>query len=60
ADVVHATSSRWIFLSFIDIFDARIRRIALFRSFRFLQGLGERPGPCQYYVSLYAIFLSRR
>jgi hypothetical protein len=25
---VHATSSRWIFLSFIDIFDARIRRIA--------------------------------
>ena len=28
ADVVHATSSRWIFLSFIDIFDARIRRIA--------------------------------
>jgi hypothetical protein len=28
ADVVHATSPRWIFLSFIDIFDARIRRIA--------------------------------
>src|SRR5580704_2613655 len=28
ADVVHATSSRWMFLSFIDIFDARIRRIA--------------------------------
>jgi hypothetical protein len=28
AEVVHATSSRWIFLSFIDIFDARIRRIA--------------------------------
>ena len=28
ADVGHAISSRWIFLSFIDIFDARIRRIA--------------------------------
>ena len=27
ADVVHATS-RWIFLSFIDIFDARTGRIA--------------------------------
>jgi hypothetical protein len=32
ADVVHATSSRWIFLSFIDIFDARIGRIATRRS----------------------------
>jgi hypothetical protein len=35
-------------------------RYTVFRSFRFLQGLGERPGPCKYYVSLYAIFLSRR
>src|SRR5579864_8367140 len=24
--------------------------------FRFFQGLGERPGPCKYYVSLYAVF----
>ena len=32
-------------------------RYTMSGSFRFLQGLGERPGPCKYYVSLYAIFL---
>jgi hypothetical protein len=35
-------------------------RYTVFGFFRFFQGLGERPGPCKYYVSLYAIFLSRR
>jgi len=31
----------------------------MFLSFRLLQGLGERPGLCKYYVSLYAIFFHR-
>jgi hypothetical protein len=31
-------------------------RYTVFGSFRFLQSLGERPGPCKYYVSLYAAF----
>jgi hypothetical protein len=26
----------------------------------FYKGFGERPAPCKYYVSLYAVFLSRR
>jgi hypothetical protein len=34
-------------------------RYTVFRSLRFFQGFGERPGPCKHYVSLYAIFLSR-
>lgn|SRR6266436_1022866 len=35
-------------------------RYPVFGFFRFLQGLGERPGPCKYYVSLNAVFLSQR
>ena len=35
-------------------------RYTIFGFFRLLQGLGERPGLCKYYVSLDAVFLSRR
>jgi hypothetical protein len=33
-------------------------RYTVFGSYRFLQGLGERSGPCKYYVSFYAVFFS--
>ena len=35
-------------------------RYTVFGFFVILQGLGERPGPCRYYVSLYGGILSRR